>query len=132
MGRFQFNLILSMFGFLTLLSGFAGLSGLLNGSQRGIPQCIIAAIIMSGLYYFLNGSDKARFALAFLSIFWFLVSLFLLFVIPASDFFPLGLINAILALVMAGCSYLLIFSQDLKQELVKRSQAQAQAQAGEN
>jgi peptidoglycan/LPS O-acetylase OafA/YrhL len=111
--------------------GVSGLLGLLAGSVKGVAQSIFAGLIVAGLYYFLKGSDRARVLLGMLSIFWFLVALVILIAFPSSEFFPFGLVIAILTLLYAFCAYLLLFSRDLKQELARRAESSAREEIEE-
>lgn len=118
-----------VFGLFALMMGVSGL--LLIGTPRGLAQSIIAGLILAGLYYFLQGSDRARVLLGMLSIFWFLVTLVILVAVSAIEFLPFGLLIAILALLYAFCTYLLLFSRDLKQELARRAENSARRQRDE-
>jgi hypothetical protein len=66
-----------------------------------------------------------------LSIFWFLLGLVILIAVPPSEFFPLGLVIALLTLLHAFCAYLVLFSPDLKQELARRAERSAREEIEE-
>ncbi|HUS98023.1 MAG TPA: hypothetical protein VMX97_14945, partial [Hyphomicrobiaceae bacterium] len=92
---------------------------------QGIGQAFIAILIVAAIYYFLRGSDKARIGLALLALLWLVWSLFMLFIIPGSDFIPMGFIAAILVLALSACSYFLLFSGALRDELFRRAEMSA-------